>query len=137
MKTFFLSAAVFLLLVGVLIASGWYIDSRSMALEEAAKALPKIAKGDLTEKTEVESAENGTLFRSKTDAFATLWKETKTVIHAIVGHEKADRIEETFLDLRIRYAMQDEAGYMSAREKLIREIRQLSEQEDFTFDAIS
>lgn len=130
MRTFILSLIVFALILGILFLSGRYIVNRTDELTEAAKALPRLtaSSADITP---------GTGFQEAISQFASVWDGARKTIHFIIGHDEADRIEDTFYELRIRYAMHDAAGYMSAREKLLHAISRLADSESFSFDAIT
>ncbi len=128
MRTFILALTVLALILAALTLAGVYLTGKADALTEAAKALPE------------ESASNSTQssgFYTAARNFSEIWSSTKKTIHFIIGHKEADRIEETFIDLQVRYLLRDNAGYMSARAKLLHEIEQLAESETFSFDTVT
>lgn len=133
MKTFLLSLVVFALIVGTLFFTGRYLINRTEELEDAAKSLPRFTASD----NAIELTSDNTKFREAVLQFSSVWESARKPIHFIVGHEEADRIEDTFYELRIRYAMHDTAGYMSAREKLLKAISRLADSETFSFDTIT
>lgn len=130
MRTFILSLVVFALIVGALFLTGRYLINRTDELTEAAKSLPRFTASD----TDI-GPDSG--FQEAASQFASVWDSARKTIHFIIGHDEADHIEDTFYELRIRYAMHDAAGYMSARESLLNAISRLADSESFSFDAIT
>ena len=129
MRTFFLALAVLLLIVFLLIFAGRYLIKRTAELTKAILNLPPLTD-------DISSIEKEALYRSLED-FTRIWNSTRKTVHFLVGHDEADRIDETLSELRTRYVTHDTAGYMSAREKLLRSISRLAESEAFSFDTIT
>lgn len=133
MKTFILSLVVFALILGTLFLTGRYLFNRTDELESAAKSLPRFTASDAEIRPDSENVE----FMEALNQFSSVWESARKPIHFIIGHDEADRIEDTFYELRVRYAMHDTAGYMSAREKLLNAISRLADSESFSFDTIT
>jgi len=132
MKTFFLALGVFFLIICILFFAVNYIDKRCAELISAAKQFPRITPDDTDKKTGFNED-----YQTAVNSFASIWKNSKKILYFLVGHDEADKIEEAFNDMRIRYTMKDFPGYMSARQKLLATIYHLSDSESITFDAIS
>jgi len=129
MRTFILSLVVLALIVGTLFFTGLFLQSRTSKLSDFAKKLPII-----TTDMPMPSPED---FNSAAEDFSRLWNKTRKIIHFLVGHEEADKIDEAFTDLRVRFVTHDPAGCMSAREKLLQTITRLADSESFSFDTIT
>ncbi|MBE6598858.1 MAG: DUF4363 family protein [Ruminococcaceae bacterium] len=129
MKTFILALIVFVLIVGILCFTVFYLKEKTEELSQAARALPKI-----TDRSKDISPDE---FRNSAKFFYDLWESAKKPIHFIIGHEEANRIDETFSELQYRYLFRDAAGYMSTRQKLLDSIEHLAKLETFSFDTIT
>ncbi len=127
MRTFILALIVFALIIGTLILTGVYLTRRTHELSASARALPELS----------DHASDNSAFYAAAKEFNELWTSTRKTIHFIIGHEEADRIEDTFADLQARYLKHDTAGYTSAREKLLRSIERLADSEAFSFDSVT
>jgi len=129
MRTFILALTVFFLIIGVLVFTGRYLINRTSELTKAARNLPIFTE----EMSPSEREDIGIALNS----FVRTWNSTRKTIHFLVGHEEADRIDETLSDLRARHITHDTAGYMSARAKLLQAIARLADAETFSFDTIT
>ena len=125
MKTFILSLVVLALILGLLVFTGSYLLRRSHELSEAAEAIPSSFTDDRTD------------FRIAAERFRTLWSSARKTVRFIIGRTEADRIDELFAEAGIRFAAGDTAGYLSAREKLLRAVRSLGDAEKLSFDVIA
>ncbi len=128
MRTFFLSLAVFCLIIGILIFTGRYLIKQTEELSEAANSLPII-----TEEKPLPQNEINTALRKLTET----WHSAKKAIHFLVGHDEADKIDDNLAELRIRAVTHDTAGYMTAREKLLQSLTRLADSESFSFDTVT
>lgn len=127
MRTFILSLVVFCLLIGILWFTGRYIARRTDELMGAANSLP----------IPDDSGENRAASLRTIESFVNRWSSMRKTIHFIIGHEEADKIDETLTDLRIRFVTKDDTGYMAAREKLLFIIQRLSDSESLSFDNVT
>lgn len=127
MKTFILSLIVFSLVIGVILLTGNIFAKRTADLSEAAKRLP-----DFSNPTQDKPKPSQAI-----ESFVKKWASARKIIHFIIGHDEADKIDETLTELRIRYVMGDLPGYMAAREKLLLAIHRLSDSESLSFDSVT
>ena len=127
MKTFILSLIVFFLVIGVLLFTGNIFAKRTDGLLDAAKKLP-----DFSDPTQDKPKPSQAI-----EHFLMKWASARKIIHFIVGHDEADKIDETLTELRVRYVMGDLPGYMAAREKLLLAIQRLSDSEALSFDSVT
>ncbi len=129
MKTFLLALTVFALIVGLLILSGAYLARKTAALSAAASAFP-VPDGE-------DAVPDSAAFYASAKEFSALWSSAVGAVRFIIGHEEAERIDDTFDELMTRYLLRDNAGYMTARAKLLRLINRLADAEHVTFDSIT
>lgn len=127
MRTFILALVVFFLIVGILIFTGKYLIGKTTALTDAAKSLPIITGDSPSQQNIAAALEN----------FNQIWKSTRKAVHFLVGHEEADKIDDTLSELQIRWLTHDAPGYMAAREKLLQSITRLADSESFSFDTVT
>ena len=129
MRTFILALVVLALIVGGLFLTSIFLNRRTDALLSAAKSLPPLsARGNDFDTMD---------FYAPARRFSSLWTSSRKTIHFIIGHEEADRIEDTFIELQMRYLLRDGAGYMAQREKLLLAIDRLADAETLSFDSVT
>lgn len=122
MKTFIGALVTLAVLTGLVIGNTVYIQDKTADLLAACDGLPETADGDGFD-----------------DAFGKIngiWDGCRGVICLSVSHAEAEMIDEALTELDARRRAGDGAGYVSARAKLLDEIRELGRTESFSLEGI-
>lgn len=122
MKTFIGALVTLALLAGLVVGNTVYIQNKADALLAAGGALPEEAGGEGFDDA----------FREIGD----IWDGCRDVICLSVSHAEAEMIDEALTELLSRQRAGDGAGYVSARAKLLDEIRELKRTESFSIEGI-
>ena len=109
---------------GFILRGGWYVNGICGELMDALEQMPAAAEADMEE------------FSAAYNRFRGVWKGGEMWLHILVGHDMADRVEELLEEMGMRYIGRDEAGYLTARELLVLQLKKIREGERVAVDSI-
>lgn len=122
MKTFIGALVTLALLTGLVIGNTVYIQDKTADLIEACNKLPGAVGADG--------------FDGAFGEINDIWDRCRDMICLSVSHAEAEMIDEALTELLSRQRAGDGAGYISARAKLLDEIRELRRTESFSIEGI-
>ncbi len=128
MKTFITALCVLVIISVGVTMSAMHISTACDELEELAEALP----GSTNDGVPNNYAE----FNDTLAQFNQIWQEHRKIMRFTVGHSETEIIDDALDDMIVRYTYGDDAGYMSARRKLIASIERICETEKCSADGI-
>lgn len=123
MKAFLTALTVFFLITGFVVFCALSLTSGCDMLVSAAESLP-------------EKVGTGREFENAYLKISRDWYELRGPVRYFVGHTDADAVEDALADMKSRNDTNDQAGYSSARQKLISSLIRIRATESFTADSL-
>lgn len=122
MKAFITALAVFFAVTGFVVFASIHLSDSADELIDIAESLPK-------------SSEEGGFDAVFSDLYVR-WCDERGAIRYFIGHTESDAIEDTLDDLETRFHRGDEAGYASARKRLLSQLDRIRSDESFSCDSL-